>query len=75
MCVPINLGRFQVAEDVLQNAAVAVVLHLIRRIDAAEKGDVLRTAVLPDDAARHIHAGLDAVLDAGDFEHFRAVEA
>src|SRR6185312_3733383 len=64
----------EVAQDVVQNAAVLEVLDLLGSIDAAGQGDLLRSAVAAMDGHRDVHARPQAALDAAHVEALVAGE-
>src|SRR5690349_10128128 len=64
----------EVAQDVVQDAAVLEVLDLLGGIDAAGQGDLLAGAVAAMDGHRDVHAGLEAALDAAHVEALVAGE-
>ena len=68
-------GRQQLAQHEGQDAAVLVVVHLDRRVDAQQHGHVLLGTVLAGDRQRHVLHRLDAVFQAGDVVGFLAGDA
>src|SRR6266704_5970051 len=65
----------QFAQYERQDAAVLVVVHLDRRVDAQEQRDFLRAAVLAPDHERRVLLRPDLALDAANVHGFVAFDA
>src|SRR6266705_2340092 len=65
----------QFAQHERQDAAVLVVVHLDRRVDAQEQRDFLRAAVGPPDHQRRVLLRPDLPFDAADVDDFVALDA
>jgi hypothetical protein len=55
----VSLEFHELAQNVMQNAAVLEIFELIQRIDSAQERDSLETAIGGDDLGDHALAGLD----------------
>src|SRR6266513_4844683 len=65
----------QFAQHERQDAAVLVVVHLDRRVDAQEQRDFLHAAVGPPDRERRVLLRPDLSLDAADVDDLVALDA
>src|SRR5947208_8590786 len=65
----------KIAQHERQDAAVLVVIHLDRRVDAQEERDFLHAAVGPPDHQRRVLLRPDLFLDAADVDDFVALDA
>src|SRR5262245_15194791 len=68
------LGRNQMPQHVVQNAAVLEIIEFVERIDAANERDTLEASIGGDDLGDHALARLDLAVQPADRHLFVAPE-